>query len=66
MQRADIGKSSDAGKDWGQEEKGVTEDEMVEWHHWLEGRECEQAPGIGDGQGAAIYEVTKSRTWLSN
>ena len=34
-----------------QEEKGMTEDEMVGWHHWLDGQEFEQAPGIGDGQG---------------
>ena len=36
-----IGKDPDAGKDWGQEEKGTTEDEMVEWHHWLNGRQFE-------------------------
>ena len=41
-----------AGKDWGQEEKGTTEDEMVGWHHWLNGHEFEQAPGVGDGQGS--------------
>ena len=46
-----IGKDSDAGKDWRQEEKGTTEDEMVAWHHWLNGHEFEQAPGVGDGQG---------------
>ena len=45
------GKDPDAGKDWGQEEKGMTEDEMVGWHHWLDGHEFEQAPGVGDGQG---------------
>ena len=45
-----IGKDPDAGKDWGQEEKGATEDEMVGWHHWLNGHEFEQAPGVGDGQ----------------
>ena len=39
-----IGKDPDAGKDWGQEEKGVTEDEMVGWHHRLNGREFEQTP----------------------
>ena len=39
----------DAGKDWGQEEKGTTEDEMVGWHHWLDGHEFEQTPGVGDG-----------------
>ena len=47
-----IGKDSDAGKDGGQEEKGVTEDEMVGWHHWLNGHEFEQALGVGDGQGS--------------
>ena len=46
-----IGKDPDAGKDWGQEEKGETEDEMVGGHHWLNGHEFEQAPGVGDGQG---------------
>ena len=45
-----IGKDSDAGRDWGQEEKGMTEDEMARWHHWLDG--CESpTPGDGDGQG---------------
>ena len=46
-----IGKDPDAGKDWGQEEKGTTEDEMVGWHHRLSGHEFEQALGVGDGQG---------------
>ena len=46
-----IGKDSDAGKDWGQEEKGMTEDEMAGWHHWLDGRESGWTPGVGDGQG---------------
>ena len=46
-----IWKAPDAGKDWGQEEKGTTEDEMAGWHHWLDGHECEQTPGVGDGQG---------------
>ena len=46
-----IGKDSDAGRDWGQEEKGTTEDEMPGWHHWLYGRESEWTPGVGDGQG---------------
>ena len=41
----------DAGKDWRQEEKGTTEDEVVGWHHWLNGHEFESIPGIGDGQG---------------
>ena len=47
-----IGKDSDAGKDWGQEEKGKTEDEMVGWHHRRDGHEPEQAPWVGDGQGS--------------
>ena len=46
-----IGKDPDAGKDWRQEKKGTTVDEMVGWHHRLNGHEFEQAPGIGDGQG---------------
>ena len=46
-----IRKDPDAGKDWRPEEKEMTEDEMVEWHHWFDGHEFEQAPGIGDGQG---------------
>ena len=45
-----IGKDSDAGRNWGQEEKGTTEDEMAVWHHWLEGRESEWTPGVDDGQ----------------
>ena len=51
MWRTDSRKDPDAGKDWGQEEKGMTEDEMVGWHHWLNGHEIEQALGVGDGQG---------------
>ena len=46
------GKDPDAGKDWGQDEKGVTEDEMVRWHHWLSGHEFEQALGDEEGQGS--------------
>ena len=44
-------KDSDAGRDWGQEEKGTTEDEMAGWHHRLDGRESECTPGVDDGQG---------------
>ena len=44
-----IGKYPDAGKDWGQEEKGTTEHKMVGWHHWLNGHEYEQTLGVGDG-----------------
>ena len=47
-----IEKDSDAGKDWGQEQKETIEDEMAGWHHWLSGREFEQTPGDGDGQGS--------------
>ena len=46
-----IGKDSDAGRDWGQKEKGMTQDEMAGWHHRLDGRESEWTPGDGDGQG---------------
>ena len=46
-----FGKDSDAGRDWGQEEKGTTEDEMAGWHHRLDGRESEWTPGVGDGRG---------------
>ena len=45
-----IGKDSDAGRDWGQEEKGTTEDEMVGWRHRLDGREFDWTLGVGDGQ----------------
>ena len=48
MRRAD----SDAGRDWGQEEKGTTEDETVGWHDQLDAHELEQAPGVGEGQGS--------------
>ena len=47
-----IGKDLDAGKDWGQEKKRVTEDEMVGWHHWLNGHESEQTPEDSEGQGS--------------
>ena len=46
-----IGKDSDAGRDWGQEEKGMIEDEMAGWHHRLDGHESEWTQGVGDGQG---------------
>ena len=47
-----IRKYPDAGKDWKQEEKGMTEDKMVKWHYWLNWHEFEQAPGDGEGQGS--------------
>ena len=48
------GKDSEAERDWGQEEKGMTEDEMTGWHHWLDGHESEWTPGVGDGQGGLV------------
>ena len=52
------GKEPDAGKDWHQEEKGSREDEMVGWHHWLDGHEFEQVLGVDDGQGnLACYSL---------
>ena len=51
MQRVDSLEKTDAGRDLGQEEKGTTEDEMVGWHHRLDGHEFEQTLGAGDGQG---------------
>ena len=62
-----IGKDPDTGKDWRQEEKGTTEDEMVGWHHWLNGNEFRWTPAVGDGQGGlacVVHGVAKSRTWL--
>ena len=49
-----IGKDPDAGRDWGQEEKGTTEDEMIGWAHGLNGQEFEQALGVCDGQGSLV------------
>ena len=49
-----VRKDPHAGKDWRQEGKGMTEDEMVGWHHGLNGHEFEQAPGVGDGQGGLV------------
>ena len=68
-----IGKDPDAGKDWRQEEKGTTEDEMVGWHHWLNEHEFKQAPGICDGQGRLAWcspwglkesDMTEQLNWL--
>ena len=50
----DAGKEPDPGKDWRQEEMGMTEDEMVRWHHWLNGHKFEQALGDGEGQGSLV------------
>ena len=69
MRRVDSGKDPDAGKDWGQEEKGSTEDEIAGWHHQLDGHGFGWTLGVGDGQGAwhaAIHGVAKSRTRLSD
>ena len=62
-----IGKDPDTGKDWGQEEKGTAEDEMVGWHHRLDGHESEQTLGDGEGQEAwhaAVHGVTIRRMQL--
>ena len=65
------GKDSDAGRDWGQEEKGTTEDEMAGWHHWLDGWESEWTPGVGDGQGGLVCcdswgrKVSDTTEWLN-
>ena len=68
MRRVDSLEKTDAGRDWGQEEKGMTEDEMAGWHHRLDGHELEQASGVGDGQGglACCDSWGRSRTRLSN
>jgi len=67
------GKHLDAGKGWGQEEKGMTEYEMVWWHHWLNGHEFEQAPGDGEGQGSLTCfsswghkELDRTTKWEKN
>ena len=54
MWRVDSLEDSDAGRDWGQEEKRMTEDEMAGWHHRLDGCEFEWTPGVGDGQGGLV------------
>ena len=65
------GKEPDAGQDWRQEEKGMTEDEMLGWHHWLNGPEFVQTPGDG-GQGSLMccspwgHKESDSMEWLSN
>ena len=63
-----IGKDPDAGKDWGQEEKGMTEDEMVGWHHRLNGQKFKQTlADIGyEAWHVAVHEVAKSQRWLSD
>ena len=62
------GKDPDAGRDWGKEEKGVTEDEMVGWHHWLNGHESHQTPGGSEGQGSLAswgHKESDTTEWLS-
>ena len=64
-----IGKDPDVGKDGRQEEKGMTEDRIVGWHHWLDEHEFEQASAVVMDREAwrtAVHEVTKSQTWLSD
>ena len=56
-----IGKDPDAGRDWGQEEKGMTEDEMAGWHHRLDGHEFGWTPGVGDGQGGLVCYDSRGR-----
>ena len=71
-----IGKDPDAGEDWGQEEKGTTEDEMAGWHHWLDGHrvQFEWTPGVGDGQGGLVCcsswghkksDMTEQLNWMT-
>ena len=62
------GKDPDAGKDWKQEEKGKTEEEMVGWHYWLDGNEFEQTLRVGDREAlnAVVHGVAKSQTQLSD
>ena len=67
-----IGKDSHAGRDWGQQEKGTTEDEMAGWHHRLDAHEFEWTPGVGDGQrglaccdswGRKVLDTTEQQKW---
>ena len=70
-----IGKDSDAGRDWGQEETEMTEDEMAGWHDGLDGCESEWTPGVGDGQGGLVFcdswgrkksDMTEWLNWTEN
>ena len=66
-----IRKDPDPGRDWGQEEKGTTEDEMVGWHHWLNGDGFVWTPGVGDGQGGLVcygswgHKESDTTEWLN-
>jgi len=64
------GKDLDAGKDWRQKKKRAAEDEMVRWHHWLNGHESEQTPGDSEGHGSLgcsdLWHASKSQTQLSD
>ena len=62
--KSQLRKDPDAGKDWGQEEKGTTEDDMIGWHHQLNGHESEQTSGDGEAWCAAVHGVAKSPTRL--
>ena len=70
-----IGKDPDAGRDWRQKETGTTKDEMVGWHHRMDGHEFEQAPGVSDGQGSLVCcslwghkksDTIKGLNWLGD
>ena len=65
MHRADSLEKTDAEKDWGWEEEGETEDEMVRWHHWLNGPEFEQTPGDSEGEGV-LQSMGPQRVGLNN
>ena len=70
-----IGKDPDVGKDWRQEKKGMTEDKMVRWHHWLDGHEFEHTLGDGEGQGSLVccslwghkeLDMTEQLNWITS
>ena len=64
MRRVDSLEKTDAGRDWGQEKKGMTEDEMAGWHRRLDGRESEGTPGVGVGQGGlACCDSWGRKSW---
>ena len=66
-----VGKDPDAGRDWGQEEKGMTEDEMAGWHHWLDAHEFGWTPGVHDGKGGLAccdswgHKESNTTEWLN-